>query len=443
MALIATLQGLCCVAALLLLGELSYPKGLVWLTGTVAALALFASGMHARRYRGRLRDSALRIALAYSASAALFAATASTVAGNVPIVSSLVALLAGFLAAVTVSVLLRRAVERFVDQPIRTVVLGAGARASTLQTRLRRHADWKGFTLVGYMPQRSDLGCLPGGPSTRRLPPEPLPSLCERERIDCLVVACDDAEWPNEQQLRRSLGGVAVFSLERFFEHEFDLLLLDTPAPRRHSIPCSGESRYRSVHDALTRASDVLIGCVLLALTWPLMFLAGLAIRMEDGAGAPLVYRQTRVGLNDRPFELLKMRSMRIDAERDAGPRWATVDDPRVTRVGRFIRRTRIDELPQLLNVVRGDMSLVGPRPERPAFVAQLERDVPFYAERHSVRPGLTGWAQVNYPYGASLHDALRKHEYDLYYIKNRGIRLDLRTLCKTLEVVALCRGSR
>ncbi len=192
---------------------------------------------------------------------------------------------------------------------------------------------------------------------------------------------------------------------------------------------------------AIKRVIDVLVSLVLLALTFPLMLATAVAVRLDSPG--PVLYRQQRVGLFGEPFTLLKFRSMRIDAEPEGAPRWAAMKDPRVTRVGSFIRSTRIDELPQLLNVLRGEMSLIGPRPERPHFVAQLAEVIPFYNERSYVKPGITGWAQVNFPYGASVEDARQKLSYDLYYVKNRGTFLDLLILIATVRVILFREGAR
>ncbi len=194
------------------------------------------------------------------------------------------------------------------------------------------------------------------------------------------------------------------------------------------------------VADLLSRAGDVAISLAFLAATLPLMLLVALAVRLS-GPG-PVLYRQERVGLGGHPFTLLKFRSMRADAEA-RGPAWATQRDPRVTSVGAFLRRTRIDELPQLLNVLQGTMSFIGPRPERPHFVDQLEGAIPHYRERARVKPGLTGWAQVNFPYGASVEDARVKLSYDLYYVKHRGVLLDLAILVSTVRVILFQEGSR
>jgi lipopolysaccharide/colanic/teichoic acid biosynthesis glycosyltransferase len=175
----------------------------------------------------------------------------------------------------------------------------------------------------------------------------------------------------------------------------------------------------------------------------PGTLLAALAIWLESGLRGPILYRQERVGLNGRAFKLVKFRSMHTDAEKDGLAVWAASNDPRVTRVGAFIRKTRIDELPQVLNVLRGDMSFVGPRPERPQFVEEFEEKLPYYAYRHQVKPGLTGWAQLCYPYGASLEDGQEKLQYDLYYLKNHSILLDMIILVQTVEVVLLGEGAR
>jgi len=168
-----------------------------------------------------------------------------------------------------------------------------------------------------------------------------------------------------------------------------------------------------------------------------------LLIFVESGMKGPIFYRQTRVGLNGVHFQLLKFRSMIVDAEKDQGAQWASENDRRVTRVGSFIRKVRIDELPQLLNILRGDMSIVGPRPERPEFVADLEKKIPFYSARHRVKPGLAGWAQLKYAYGANEQDAKNKLKYDLYYIKNQSLLMDLLVLLQTVEVVVLGKGAR
>jgi exopolysaccharide biosynthesis polyprenyl glycosylphosphotransferase len=191
------------------------------------------------------------------------------------------------------------------------------------------------------------------------------------------------------------------------------------------------------------RCSDLFIATVVLALTWPLMLLTALAIRLESGPGQPILYRQERVGARGKTFKLIKFRSMRTDAELDGIARWANKDDDRVTRVGRFTRKVRLDELPQLWNVLKGEMSFIGPRPERPQFVVDLGKKIRYYELRHCLKPGLAGWAQLRYPYGASEADAVEKLKYDLYYVKNHNLMFDLLILIQTVEVVLFGRGAR
>ena len=200
--------------------------------------------------------------------------------------------------------------------------------------------------------------------------------------------------------------------------------------------------RASPVQRALERGFDLLASLGLLVLALPLMALAVLGIKLEEGPRAPVFYRQRRVGQHGEIFEVLKFRSMRVDAEK-FGAQYATENDPRVTRLGAFMRKTRIDELPQLINVLRGDMSFVGPRPERPEFVCQLEERIPYYRERHTVKPGITGWAQLCYPYGSSEKDTVEKLQYDLYYVKNRSLLFDLAILVQTVEVVLWGKGAR
>ena len=189
------------------------------------------------------------------------------------------------------------------------------------------------------------------------------------------------------------------------------------------------------------RAFDIVCASVLIVLLLPLMLLAALGIKLDSRG--PVLYRQERVGLDNKPFQVVKFRSMRQDAEKDGKPRWATSGDDRVTRLGRVIRVSRIDELPQLWNVLKGDMCLVGPRPERPYFVGRLTQEIPFYAVRHSVKPGVTGWAQVRYQYGSTVEDSQEKLQYDLFYVKNHSLLLDLKILFETVHVVLTGKGAR
>ena len=202
-----------------------------------------------------------------------------------------------------------------------------------------------------------------------------------------------------------------------------------------------GFASGRMLSSVFKRAFDIVASLILLAATLPVILVTALAIKLESRG--PAFYRQRRVGLYNQGFDILKLRSMRQDAEIAGKAVWAAEDDPRITRIGRFIRKVRIDELPQTWTVLRGEMSFVGPRPERPQFVDELETQLPYYAERHMVKPGITGWAQINYPYGASIEDARHKLEYDLYYAKNYSPFLDMLILLQTLRVVLWPTGAR
>jgi sugar transferase (PEP-CTERM system associated) len=215
---------------------------------------------------------------------------------------------------------------------------------------------------------------------------------------------------------------------------------ISTEMLRPSSLIFADGSRLRRSYKRVRALGDAVFALIGLVLSLPLMALTAIAIRLESRG--PILYTQERVGAHNRTFNIIKFRSMATDAEKD-GPVWAGKSDPRVTRVGRIIRKLRIDELPQFINVLRGEMSFIGPRPERPIFVTQLEDTIPYYSQRHLIKPGLTGWAQIRYPYGASVEDAIEKLKYDLYYIKNQSPMLDAMILFDTIRIVLFGRGAR
>lgn len=267
-----------------------------------------------------------------------------------------------------------------------------------------------------------------------------LPGIVRDRDVDEIVVAADqeigDSVW---ELLECRTNGVAVTEFLTFWERETGRIDLDSVNPAR--LIYSDGFRSRALRRNSKHAIDFVISALGLAMTAPVIALAAAVIKL-DSVG-PVFYRQERVGRNGKPFQILKLRTMTVDAEAEGVPRWAAVGDVRVTRIGALLRRTRIDELPQLFNVLKGDMSLIGPRPERPAFVEAFERQIPLYAMRHSVRPGLTGWAQINYPYGASLEDTKRKLEYDLFYVKNHSVILDIAIMLQTARVLLWLQGGR
>jgi sugar transferase (PEP-CTERM system associated) len=242
------------------------------------------------------------------------------------------------------------------------------------------------------------------------------------------------------QLLNCRLAGVPVTDVLTFVERESGKVELSMLYPSW--LIFSEDINPRGLARLATRLFDIAAASLLLLLASPFMLLTALAIWLESGFKGPVIYRQERVGLEGVPFTLYKFRSMRTDAEQN-GAQWAQTDDPRTTHVGRFIRRSRLDELPQLFNVLKGEMSFVGPRPERPEFVDQLSKKIPYYRERHCVKPGITGWAQLCYPYGASEQDALEKLQYDLYYVKNKTVLFDMIILLQTAEVVLWRKGAR
>ena len=327
----------------------------------------------------------------------------------------------------------------------RVLVYGAGRRAASLmqkQAAAGAEGILGGFTTVGFIPA---VGDEPSAVSTERRV-ELRGSLlehCRGHEITEIVVAMDDgrAGFPFEAFLECRLAGIAVSDLTEFLERETGQVRIDL-VHANWMVFSSGFER-NSLQSHLERVLDVIASVALLALTWPLMILTVVAIKIEDGPLATVLYRQVRVGERGQPFRLLKFRSMREDAERDGRPRWAAANDDRVTRVGRVIRKLRIDELPQILNVLNGEMSLVGPRPERPEFVSQLNTKIPLYRERHTIKPGITGWAQLCYPYGSNENDAAQKLQYDLFYVKNRTLLFYLAILVQTVEVILWGKGAR
>jgi sugar transferase (PEP-CTERM system associated) len=323
----------------------------------------------------------------------------------------------------------------------RVLVLGAGKRAEQIHNRMRRQSDRRGFIRLGFVPRSGETVCVPA--QYLMNPEATLQEWVVRERIDEIVVGVDDRRGglPMEDLLECRQLGVDITDLATFFERESGRVQLSLTDPSW--LVFSGGFDATPLRRMSKRCSDLFIATLVLLLTWPFMLMVALAIRLESGAGQPILYRQERVGARGKTFKLIKFRSMRTDAELDGVARWANKDDDRVTRVGRFTRKVRLDELPQLWNVLKGEMSFIGPRPERPQFVVDLGKKIRYYELRHCLKPGLAGWAQLRYPYGASEADAVEKLKYDLYYVKNHNLMFDLLILIQTVEVVLFGRGAR
>ncbi len=324
----------------------------------------------------------------------------------------------------------------------RIIVLGTGKRAAAI-TELRRRSDQFGFTILGYVHLRGEEDLIEGNKVINLN--VPLVDYIEKHDIDEIVLAVDDRRKgiPMHELLDCKMRGIDIIDVATFFERETGKIRLDQVHPSWFLF--SQGFHHGAGREFIKRVFDIVASLFLLSITWPFMMLAAMAIFIEGRCklNVPILFRQVRVGLDGRPFQVLKFRSMIVNAEASGKAQWATKNDSRVTLVGKFIRKTRIDELPQILNVFRGDMSFVGPRPERPEFVVMLSEKIPYYSERHRVRPGITGWAQLLYPYGSSEQDALEKLQYDLYFVKNHSILLDILILLQTAEVVLFGRGAR
>lgn len=316
----------------------------------------------------------------------------------------------------------------------RVLVLGVGPVAMKI-ARLRRASDRRGFEIVGYIAS-NDFERAMAEQNKLLRPVISAEAVPEFSGVDEMIVALDERRGalPTEMLMGVKSRGIPVTDIISFLERETGRIDHDLLSPAWFVYTDAGFTD--SIYRGLKRFVDVMLSAVIFVLASPIFLAVILLIWIEDGIRAGVFYRQSRIGHGGRQFELLKFRSMRVDAESESGPLWSAKDDDRITFVGKLIRRFRIDELPQLLNVIKGEMSIVGPRPERPEFVELLNAEVPMFNLRHSVRPGLTGWAQLNFPYGASVPDAREKLTYDLYYIKNASLILDVLIFLQTIEVV-------
>ncbi len=395
-------------------------------------------------YNLRLRTHFFGLALRFILMAALvLAAVVAVHLAFPPSRLSAVSYVYAISLVVLAALLTRYLLGRFFNEGFlrsRVLVYGAGQRADSI-TKLRRRTDRLGFTIVGFLPAEGEKIAIP----VEKLVDcaGDLFGYCKRQKIDEIVVAMDDRRlaFPIRDLLHCRINGIDVIDIVEFLERETATLRLDLLKPSWMIFSPGFERSW--ARDLSGRLFDVVASLLLLAVAWPLMLLAAIAIKLEDGIRAPVLYRQCRVGKDNRMFTVLKFRSMQVDAESDGVARWASLEDGRVTRVGAWLRPSRIDELPQLWNILRGDMRFVGPRPERPEFVSGFAENLPYYSERHSVPPGLTGWAQLRYAYGSSEKDAIEKLKYDLYYVKHHNLMFDLVILIQTVEVILFGKGAR
>ncbi len=331
---------------------------------------------------------------------------------------------------------------RVVDQKVfkrRVLVLGAGKNACEIR-KLEDKPALRGICVVGYVHMSRDHDVIEGERVIK--PDHPLRDIVRENQVDEIVVALDDRRksLPVHEILDCKMDGVTVYDLLTFFERETGKVRLEFVNPSWLFL--SDGFRVGTVSLVLKRSLDILISLLLLPLFLPVMLIIAVAIWLESPSEGGIIYKQVRIGSGDEEFQIYKFRSMCANAEENGLAQWAQKHDTRVTRVGAIIRKIRLDELPQLFNVIKGDMSFVGPRPERPEFVKQLVEQYPYYRERHRMRPGLTGWAQIRYEYGDTFEDAFEKLQYDLYYVKNSSIFLDLLIIIHTVEVILLGKGA-
>jgi sugar transferase (PEP-CTERM system associated) len=408
--------------------------------GTANLISSLAFGLYSSRQRARTAGVFVRLVAAIGAAlvvtAAVFYVVPSLWVGRGVLgLSSLFSIIGVGITRGTFS--------RMMDESIfkrRVLVYGVGQRTAAISS-LRRRSDRRGFEIVGFVQPDGESVTVP---VDRVLDASAsILDLCSRFDVHEIVVAMEDRRrgFPILGLLECRLAGLDVTELLTFLERETGRVRIDVLNP---SWMIFGDGfRRDTLRLFSSRTLDLFASALLVTLSLPIMLLTMLAIKLEDGWRAPIFYGQARVGLGGQTFTVLKFRSMRTDAERDGQAQWAQKSDPRVTRVGAVIRKLRIDELPQILNVLAGHMSFVGPRPERPQFVAELAQKIPYYVQRHCVKPGITGWAQLCYPYGSSEQDALEKLQYDLYYIKNNTLLFDLAILVQTAEVVFMGKGAR
>jgi sugar transferase (PEP-CTERM system associated) len=366
--------------------------------------------------------------------ALLYLVAPSIAIGNGIFVSSLVI----FLIAIVAWRLLFNRLAYAANLEERVLVVGSGPTARMVARQMQSEHDF-GYRVVGFInDEAGGHGVL--NPATLGAPQD-IPRIVKEFDVDRIVVGLSDrrGKLPISELLDAKLSGVRVEDATSMYERLTGKILVDDLKPSwlvfSDGFVISRWTRFQK------RAIDLVLASVGVVLSAPLTLLTALAVYLDSDG--PILYCQERVGENGKIFTVFKFRSMRVDAEKGGTPIWATDQDDRITRVGRIIRKTRLDELPQFWNVLRGDMSFVGPRPERPFFVEQLAREIPFYQQRHAVKPGLTGWAQVKYQYGSSIEDAMEKLRYDLYYVKHLSLSFDVSIVFDTVKVILFGKGAK
>jgi sugar transferase (PEP-CTERM system associated) len=416
----------------------------LWISAAIIAsvtpIAMLATGLYQSKTREGLAGVLIRIVVSFLGSGlfitGLYYAFPDIIAGRGIIV---LAYLQSFFIIGTLRAIFFELIdsEKFKK---RVLVFGAGKTASYIDSKLRRKSDRRGFEIVGYVAVEHQNQLVDESKLVNINT-----SLLEYSRqygVDEIVIAISDTSQniPVNELVNCKLNGIETIDILSFFEREAGQIRVDIIDP---AWLVTSEGFHQSeFQDTLKRCFDILSSFVILLVASPFLILTVIAIWLEDGITAPIFYSQIRVGKRGALFKVYKFRSMRIDAEK-AGAVWASKTDNRITGVGSFIRKTRLDEFPQILNVLNGSMSFVGPRPERPEFINDLAEEIPYYHERHIVKPGVTGWAQLLYPYGASINDSYQKQLFDMYYVKNHNLFLDVLILLQTVEVVLFGKGAR
>ena len=418
--------------------DVIWTNALLFLTVGLAVMSAF--GLYRRDFDEGLGSMLFRVAASFllilAGMAALYYVFPGVYLGRGALGAACVAGLGAVL-------LMRATMFRWADLDIlkhRMLVLGTGTRAAKVMELLRAADSQRRMHMVGFLPLQGLHHFVDH--SLILSEQAPLPEVVDKYQIDEIVIAVRERRGgglPVKALLECKLKGVHIIELSSFFERERGQVQLESL--NASWMVLSEGFQQGFLRDVVKRLFDLGTSLILLLISIPIMILAAIVIAIESGF--PILYRQERVGLGGKIFTIFKFRSMVQNAEKDGTPQWAQAGDARVTWVGSVIRKLRIDELPQIFNVFRGDMSFVGPRPERAFFVDQLLEQVPYYAARHSIKPGITGWAQVRYPYGASLEDAIEKLQYDLYYVKNHTFFLDLLILSQTAQVVLFGKGAR
>ncbi len=414
------------------------PKALVY--AVVMQLCLLAFGVYQRQAGRFINMLVLRIA-------------SGLLLGMIPLGVSFYFIPQFFLGrgalflAVAISFLLITVVRLFFRKVVkeqtlwtRVLVLGAGKSAGVIRDAIKT-GELKGLNIVSYVAMPGDKEV----PSNEVVKTDKsFMNYVEDQDIDEIVIAVDDrrsSDFPTKELIECKMSGLNILDLVTFFERRAGKIRLDMLNPSW--LYLSEGFRIGTFRRIVKRALDILVVLLLLPVALLFMLLVSVAIVIESAGRGPILYSQTRVKQDGLPFKIYKFRSMATDAEKDGVARWASKDDARITRIGKIIRKGRLDELPQLFNVLKGDMSFVGPRPERPEFVKNLAETIPYYEERHRVKPGLTGWAQVCYSYGDTEADSIQKLQYDLFYVKNYSVLLDMLILLQTAEVVLLGKGAQ